>query len=118
MKIGSEFFSLGAFDPSPDHTLLAYSVDLAGYEDYEVRIKDLTTGAHLPDKITKVTRALEWGIDNKTLYYETTDEAHRPYKAWRHTIGQPRESDECLYTENDELFWIGAARTHSLICSH
>ena len=40
----SEFFALGAFDVSPDGTLLAYSTDFAGDERYTLRVKDLATG--------------------------------------------------------------------------
>ena len=41
----SPFFSLGAFNVSPDGRLLAYSTDFAGDERFTLRIKDLVTGA-------------------------------------------------------------------------
>lgn len=35
---GHLFFQLGAFQPSPDHTLLAYSIDTSGREAFDLRI--------------------------------------------------------------------------------
>ena len=44
--------SIGAFKPSPCHTLLAYSVDSSGYETYETRFVDANTNEPLPDVLT------------------------------------------------------------------
>ena len=38
---GHKYFRLGAFVASPDHRLLAYSVDFEGNEMYTVRVKNL-----------------------------------------------------------------------------
>ena len=46
------------------------------------------------------------GADNTTLYYTTLDDVLRPYKAWRHVIGKPAAEDECLFTEDDELYYL------------
>ena len=48
---GKEYFRLGAFSVSNDATLLAYAIDDNGSERFEVRVKNLTTGEHLPDVI-------------------------------------------------------------------
>ena len=45
------FFSLGAFDVSPDGRLLAYSTDFAGGERFTMRVKDLVTGETAADEI-------------------------------------------------------------------
>src|SRR5437764_444978 len=41
---GHDFFQLGTFDVSPDGQWLAYSVDFAGDERFDVHIKNLATG--------------------------------------------------------------------------
>ena len=41
---GLKFFSIGAFVPSDDGNLLAYSTDTTGYRQYKLQIKDLRTG--------------------------------------------------------------------------
>ncbi|GLD98705.1 hypothetical protein PINS_up007422 [Pythium insidiosum] len=88
--------------PSPDHRYLAYMVDFNGYETYTGFIKDLKTGKLLPDRLENIS-SLQWGADSSVLFYATQDEAHRQNKLWRHTVGATT-ADECLYTENDELY--------------
>ena len=46
---GHEYFSLGVYEISPDHQLLAYSVDISGSEVYTLHVKDLNTGELLRD---------------------------------------------------------------------
>ena len=41
---GLSYLNIAACDHSPDHTLLAYAVDLNGSEFFTIRIRDLTTG--------------------------------------------------------------------------
>ena len=48
---GHDFFSLGAFDVSPDGRWLAYSTDFTGDERFTLRVKDLGTGEVLPDEV-------------------------------------------------------------------
>ncbi len=109
----SAFFSLGTFDVSPDGTLLAYSVDLTGDERFTLRIKNLRTGDLLPDELTEVFYGSAWARDGSVLFYQTVDEAWRPHRVWRHVLGTPRESDEIVYEEPDERFWVGIGLTRS-----
>ena len=48
---GKEYFRLGAFSISNGGNLLAYAIDDNGSERFTVRVKDLTTGEHLPEVI-------------------------------------------------------------------
>ena len=57
------FFSIGAFDVSPDGRLLAYSVDLDGDERYTMRFKDLVTGETTPDEIPDTFYGSAWSAD-------------------------------------------------------
>src|SRR5690349_11580732 len=51
---GHEFFSLGASDVSPDGSRLAFAVDVTGDEQYDLRIRDLATGADLDVAVTGI----------------------------------------------------------------
>ncbi|MGQ0602833.1 MAG: oligopeptidase B, partial [Anaerolineales bacterium] len=51
---GKAFCKLGVFEPSPDGRLLAYSVDYAGDERFQLNIKDLRTGKLLPEYFINV----------------------------------------------------------------
>lgn len=107
---GHKMLDVACVAPSPDHALLAYAVDTSGYETYEIRLRRVGGPAHgeaLGDVITGTNGEVEWGADNATFFYLTMDDQHRPHKLWRHTVGTPQESDVCLATEGDELFWCG-----------
>ena len=121
-----KYCSIGAFKPSPCHTLLAYSVDSSGYETYETRFVDLTTGAALPDVLRDTAGAVSWGgvfsaprLDAEdggeekrmTVYYSTQDAAHRCDKVWCHVLGTPQSLDVLVHHERDELFSVGFGRT-------
>src|SRR3546814_3697559 len=60
MAEGKEYFRLSDVSISPDGRLMAYAVDDNGSERFEVRFKDLTTGAALPDVIPGTLSSLVW----------------------------------------------------------
>ncbi len=109
----SQYLAVGDLAVSPDHRLMAYSVDLDGDEYYELRIKDLATGDDLADTVADISYGLAWSNDNATIHYLLPDETHRPHRVMRHTLGTPVESDELLYQEDDGQFWVGLGGTRS-----
>lgn len=109
---GHEFFSLGAFSISDDENFLAWSVDVQGDERYTIRIKDLRTGEVLPDEITGVSAGATWSAGGSHLFYTTVDDAWRPHRVWRHTVGTTGD-DVLVLEEPDERYFIGVGRTHS-----
>ncbi|MET7747390.1 S9 family peptidase [Micromonospora sp. NPDC005367] len=110
---GHDFFALGAFDVSPDGRWLAYSTDFSGDERFTLRVKDLTTGELLPDEVPDTFYGTAWSSDASALFYVTVDEAWRPYRVWRHTIGTPSAQDVVVHQEDDERFWVGVELTRS-----
>ncbi|WBB65507.1 S9 family peptidase [Micromonospora sp. WMMD812] len=110
---GHDFFSLGAFDVSPDGRWLAYSTDFSGDERFTLRVKDLTTGELLPDEVPDTFYGTAWSSDASVLFYVTVDDAWRPYRVWRHTIGSSATDDVVVHQEDDERFWVGVELTRS-----
>ncbi|BEL10431.1 S9 family peptidase [Actinoplanes sichuanensis] len=108
---GKDFFALGTFDVSPDGNWLAYSTDFDGDERFTLRVKNLVTGEVLADEVTDVFYGSAWSADGSTLFYITVDEAWRPYRVWRHTVGSTE--DTLIYEEPDERFWVGVDLTRS-----
>jgi len=108
---GHKYFRLGAFIASPNHRLLAYSVDFEGDEKYTVRVKNLDTGELLADEIPNTSSTLEWAADNATFFYTILDEALRPYKILRHALGVT--ADPLIYHEPDERFTVDLSSTRS-----
>lgn len=106
---GQKFMSVGAFAPSDDGNLLAYTTDTTGYRQYTLQIKDLRTGQLFPEKIERVNN-VAWAEDNKTMFYVTEDAVtKRSDRFFRHTLGS--EKSDLIYEEKDELFDIGTGRT-------
>lgn len=107
------FFSIGAFDVSPDGRLLAYSTDLAGDERFTMQFKDLVTGETTPDEIPDTFYGSAWSADGSALFYITVDDAWRPYRVWRHMIGTAASADVVVYEETDEKFGVGVGLSRS-----
>ncbi|WP_445256028.1 S9 family peptidase [Nocardioides aurantiacus] len=110
---GHDFFSLGASTVSPDEQLLAWATDVVGDERYEVRVKDLRTGAELPDRLTGTAGSVTWDPQGTALYYVTVDDSWRADKVWRHVLGTEQAADELVHHETDERFAVGVGRTRS-----
>lgn len=111
LAAGEAYFRVGVTRISPDHRLLAYTTDTAGGERYTLQVKDLTTGALLPDRIANVSYSLEWGNDNRTLFYTVQDTAWREYQALRHELGTDTAVDVLIYQEPDELYRVSLDKT-------
>ncbi|MET1038230.1 MAG: oligopeptidase B, partial [Aeromicrobium sp.] len=109
---GHEFFSLGAFSVSDDEDFLAWSVDTQGDERYTIRVKDLRTGEVLADEIAGASGGATWSADGTHLFYTTVDDAWRPFRVWRHRLGDTGP-DTLVHEETDERYFIGVGRTHS-----
>lgn len=110
MAKGFEYFSIGAFEPSDDGNMLAYSTDTTGYRQYTLQFKDLRTGKILPDKIDRVT-SIEWSADGKYLFYAQEDPvSKRTDKVYRHVVGTTGP-DQLVYEEKDVLFGVGIGRS-------
>ncbi len=108
-----DFFQLGGLSVSPDGRLAAEAVDLTGDEVFEVRIRDLTTGELLADRIARAAYGLAWSNDSATFLYTVPDEAWRPCRVLRHRLGAPSGDDELVFEEPDERYWLSIGRTRS-----
>ena len=113
LAAGKNYFSLGVYRISPDHNLLAYSVDFDGSEKYTLYVKDLHTGNDLSEAIPDTYYGLEWANDNVTLFYNTIDAASRPYRLFRHELGTSHDQDELIYEEQDERYFLEISKSRS-----
>jgi oligopeptidase B len=110
---GQPFMSLGAYDPSDDGNLVAFSTDNTGFRQYKLRVRDLRTGKDsevIADKVGSVA----WANDNKTIFYTVEeDKTKRQYRLYRHVVGAEIGKDDLIYEEKDERFNIGAGKSRS-----
>ena len=110
---GLDYFRIGMMQVSPDHRLLAYSVDTCGAEEFTLFIKDLTTGEHLGEQLHRTAHRLAWANDSRTIFYSVLDAARRPWQLYRHHLGQAQHEDELVYCERDASFYLDISRTRS-----
>jgi oligopeptidase B len=110
---GFKYFSVGVLSVSPDHRLLAYSVDTDGGEVFTLRIKNLETGELLPDTITGASYSFAWAGDSHSFFYDQLNAAKRPFKAMRHVLGQSAHSDSLVLEEPDERFELSITKSRS-----
>jgi oligopeptidase B len=110
---GHEYCEIGLFEVSPDHRLLAWSLDTAGDEEYLLHVRDLDTGADLDDEIPNTYYGAAWASDNATVFYSTLDDAHRPWRIWRHRLGTDPAKDVLVHQEEDDHFFASVGRTRS-----
>ncbi len=113
LAVGRDYCRVFTFEPSPDHTLLAYSVDTTGAWVFDLYIKDLRTGELVTAAIPNTAWSVAWASDCRTLFYTLFDEAHRPYQVYRHTIGDLSPADPLVYHEPDNAFSLEIRRTRS-----
>ncbi len=110
---GKAYWQLGGTARSPDHKLLAYAVDDRGSELYTIRVRDLATGADLPDVVLNTRGGMAWANDNRSLFYIRLDEHQRPRFVGRHRVGSPGEEDATIYHEPDAGFYVAVGYTQS-----
>src|SRR3989344_2961605 len=108
----SDYFSLGSFEVSPDHTLLAYTTDVKGDEDHTLFVKDLATGELRSEKIQSVGD-LEWSEDGAYIFYSREEHPHPPRRVYRHALGEDPTNDTLIYEEKDLQWYVSLGKSRS-----
>ena len=108
---GKEYFRLGAFAVSNHGKLLAYAIDDSGAERFEIRVKDLQTGEHLPDLIPGMLSDIVWTADDGAFLYGLANAQWRTDNVRLHRLGTDPQDDVVLYHEADEGFRVSVGET-------
>jgi oligopeptidase B len=101
---------VGVRQVSPDGNVLAYTWDTTGGEWYTLMFKDLRTRRLLSDRIDSVNYEVEWGADNRTVFYGRDDAVHRAYRVHRHQLGAST-ADTLVFEDLDPLFNVDIAKS-------
>jgi oligopeptidase B len=113
LAAGQRFFRLGFLKPSPDQSKIAYGIDTDGSLTNTLYLKDLASGELLDAPVANVGASVEWGEDGRTIFYSIFDQAHRPFKLLRHTLGADPADDALVHHEEDERFFVYISKTRS-----
>ena len=110
---GHEYFRLGAIHLSEDGRLLAYATDTDGSERYVLKVRDLSTGADLPDTIPGTMGDVVFSADGGTLVYGLVNDQWRIDKIMAHRLGDDPADATLLYHEADPGFQAGVGMVSS-----
>ncbi|HEY5007975.1 MAG TPA: S9 family peptidase [Caulobacteraceae bacterium] len=110
---GHAYFHVGAAHHSPDHQLFAYAVDEQGSEVYRIQVKDLATGALLPEPVESATGDFTWSPDSAWLFWIWRDDNGRPAKVFRRPARGGTKDDVLVYEEPDDGFFLSIGKTSS-----
>jgi prolyl oligopeptidase len=107
--------AVASLDVSADGRRLAYALAAGGSDWQEIRVRDVDTGADLPDVVRRVKfSAPSWTRDSSGFYYsrypETADgghllEANRNQKLCYHRLGTSQDQDVLVYERPDRPEW-------------
>jgi oligopeptidase B len=107
------FVGIGDSDVSDDGNLFAYGLDTTGFRQFTLHVKDLRTGAELPDRIPRVD-SIAFAADGKHVFYVTEDaQTKRENQVHVHILGTDAAKDKLVYEEKDERFDVSLERSRS-----
>jgi oligopeptidase B len=107
LAAGHSYFHSGVREVSPDHRLLAYTVDTSGGEAYQLFVMDIASGKIIDGPIKGIAGDVEWENDSRSFYYLDLDQQMRPWRVRRHVLGDTVARDEEVYSEPDPAFYVG-----------
>ncbi|WP_058912071.1 prolyl oligopeptidase family serine peptidase [Entomohabitans teleogrylli] len=111
---GSEFYDMGALVISPDNHVMALTEDYLSRRQYQLRLCHLDSDSWYPEILENVSPGVVWGDDSQTLYYvRKHPQTLLPYQVWRHRLGSDVNTDELVYEEADETFYVSIHKTSS-----
>ena len=107
--------ALSGYDISDDGSLMAYGLSAAGSDWQEWKVRDVRTGADLPDLIKWVKfSGASWTKDGQGFYYSRYDEpteaarltkANYFHKLYYHRLGTSQAEDKLVYHRPDHKDW-------------
>jgi len=111
---GKSTFLIRAWDVSSAEDILAFAADTTGGRVSTIRFKNLRTGETLSDVIPRSIGGIAWAEDNRTVFYTKPDSVSvRPYQVYRHKLGTPAASDQMVYEDKDETYYVSVFKTKS-----
>lgn len=114
MAKNHSYFKLVGLSVSPDNTMISFGVDTIGRRQYKLQIKSLVTDEIFSDVIENTTGSSTWANDNTTIFYTQKDEQTlRANKIFKHKIGQSKEEDALVFSEEDETFGVAVYKSKS-----
>ncbi|MEO0399116.1 MAG: S9 family peptidase [Pseudomonadota bacterium] len=110
---GAAFFDVGEVEHSPNHALIAYTVDRVGSEFFSIRVRNIETGEEFSETVENADSNIVWASDSQSFYYIERDANQRPKRVKRHALGADPAGDALVYEEADDGFFLGISKSQS-----
>jgi len=106
------FYRLGVFEPSDDGRYVAFSFDVIGDENHELRVRDMETGRDVWQGSRQAVM-VAWAADGHTLFFtrERPDLRRQRHELIRLDVAVGRS--EVVFEEVDELLNVEVRRSDS-----
>nr|WP_031200756.1 S9 family peptidase [Mesorhizobium sp. LSHC414A00] len=106
------FYRLGVFEPSDDGRYVAFSFDVIGDENYELRVRDMETGRDVWQG-SKRAAMVAWAADGHTLFFtrEWPDLRRQRHELIR--LDVTAGDSEVVFEEGDERLNVEIRRSAS-----
>ena len=106
---GKAYYAVDAAHHAPDHSLYAWAEDDQGSEYHVIRLRDLVSGADLPDGPQSASGSFAFSPDSQWLFWVWRDPNARPARVYR----RPARGGEdvLVYEEADEGMFLGVGVT-------
>ena len=111
-----KFIKLNSFSVSPNHKLIAYSVDFIGDEKYAIKIYNIETKEYLIDEIPETIGNIVWHEELEGFFYTPTNNNWRYDSVKFHFLETELSSDKLVFHEPDELYQVTIKKSAS--CSY
>lgn len=91
---GNSYCDVYNVQVSPNHEIVAFAVDLTGDEKYTIMFRHIKARKVLEaDRITDTNGNFEWDINNKTVWFVTTNSTERANCVWNYSLRSTIHSD-------------------------
>lgn len=109
---GHSFMQVSNLQVSPNQQLLAFMVDKTGRRQYELHIRDLSTGFDYEEKLVGLSAAIAWAKDNETVFViENDPQTLLSTRVMKYKVGAPVDAAELVYENTDTSFYMWVNNT-------
>jgi len=113
MAVGFDYYKIGGISISPDNKWVIFGEDTISRRQFQLKLKNLETGAIQDLNIGNTTGGAIWAMDSKTFFYTENDlSTLRSNKIFRHLIGSS-DAPVLVFEEEDVVFNTFVSSTKS-----
>ena len=110
---GCSYFRLNALSVSPNHEIVGYATDTTGDERCTIQFLRLADRQLFSETIENTSGNHVWSNHGTHVYYTTLDHTNRPFRLFRHRLGDSSDNDQLLFEESDEAFYLHVSNSDS-----